>query len=257
MTDWWRSFFDDDYYHVWGGFVDAERTRQEAGALWQLLELHEGSRVLDAPCGYGRLSREIAGRGAVVFGVDQSEHLLAQAERMHTDLPCGRLRYVRHDLRQPLDEGGFDAAFNVFSSLGYGSEEDDVAILKTIAAAVRPGGLVFVDTAHRDLAVTRICRGDRLASRLPDGTLVVEEPVFDGISGRVNTTWFWWGPRGQGSKSASLRVYSATELIAVLARAGLRFRSAHTGCSNEPFKSDGPNMGGRLGILAETTAGSR
>ena len=243
MTPWWQTFFDDDYFYVWGGSTPPERTKQEADALWQLLELREGSRVLDAPCGYGRLSRELAQRGAIALGVDQSEHLLAWAEK---DRPDG-VRYLRHDLRQPLDERGFDAAINIFSSLGYGTEEDDLAILKTIAAAVRPGGLVFVDTAHRDQAVVRIARGEHPSMRLPDGTLIIEEPTFDAISGRVTTTWYWSGPRGQGQKSASLRLYTATELIALMARGGLRFRSAHKGCSPDPFRNEG-----RLGILAET-----
>src|SRR5207253_10249804 len=35
--------------------------------------------------------------------------------------------------------------------------------------------------------------------RLASGTLIVEEPTFDPISGRVNTTWYWSG-RGTGSQ---------------------------------------------------------
>jgi len=37
--------------HLWGGFVPKERTDLEVEGLWQLLDLNEGSRVLDAPCG--------------------------------------------------------------------------------------------------------------------------------------------------------------------------------------------------------------
>jgi len=50
--------------------------------------------------------------------VDQSEALLAEAEKNRGELSTERLRYFRHDLREPLTEGGFDAAFNVFSSIG-------------------------------------------------------------------------------------------------------------------------------------------
>ena len=138
----------------------------------------------------------------------------------------------------------------MFSSIGYGSEDDDLAILKTLRGAVRPGGLVHVDTMHRDLVASRMSRGDRPASRLNDGTLVVEEPTFDAIAGRVSTSWYWWGPRGSGRKSASIRAYSATELVQLLERAGLQFRSAHRGCSTEAF-GGGSDLGGRLGLLAE------
>ncbi len=250
MAEWWKDFFDADYIHIWGSFFPPERTASEVDGLWQLLGLREGSRVLDAPCGYGRLSRPLAERGAMVLGVDQSEVLLKHAESERGNLPAERLRYLHHDLRQPLAETGFDAATNVFSSLGYGSEEDDLAILRNLCVAVRPGGLVLVETMHRDLVVVNFLRGAKPSRRLDDGTLVVEEPVFDPIAGRVNTCWHWSGPNGSGSKPGSLRAYAATELVALMQKAGLRFRSAHRGCSPEPFKAEGPDMGGRLALLA-------
>ena len=251
---WWQSFFDDDYVRLWG--VRDAVAPAEVDGIRALLGLGEGSRLLDAPCGYGRLSRPLAERGARVVGVDQSAALLAEAERTRGDLPAERLAYRRHDLREPLPaeliDGGFDAAINVFSSLGYGSEADDLAVVRTLAAAVRPGGLVLVETVHRDLVVARRSRGSQGGAwRRPDGTLVVEEARFDPLAGRVDTTWYWSGPAGSGAKSASMRIYTATELVAMLAAAGLRLRSAHRGCSAEPFAFDVPDAGGRLALVAE------
>ena len=247
---WWQSFFDHDYVRLWGA-RDA-RTPAEVDGIWALLGLAGGSRLLDAPCGYGRLSRPLAERGARVVGVDQSAALLAEAERRRGDLPAERLRYLERDLRAGLgDEGGFDAAINVFSSLGYGSEEDDLAILGTLAAAVRPGGLVLVETMHRDLFVARRSRGAAAAHRQEDGTLFVEEIQFDPVSGRAETTWHWAGPAGAGAKSSSMRIYCLTELVRLLSAAGLRLRSAHRGCSPDPFVFEGPDAGGRVALLAE------
>jgi SAM-dependent methyltransferase len=253
MSDWWEAFFDADYVRLWGEREASGSTPAQVEGLWSLLGLREGSRVLDAPCGYGRLSRPLAERGAIVLGVDQSRALLEHAERERGTLPSSRLRYLRHDLRKPLGEEGFDCALNVFTSLGYGTEEDDLAILGTLRAAVRPGGLVFVETNHRDLTASFLAHGVPPSQRLADGTLVVEQPHFDPIAGRMETCWYWSGPAGQGQKPASLRVYSATELVRLLERSGLRFRSAHRGCSPEPFRAEGPDLGGRLGLLAERT----
>jgi len=244
-ASWVEGFFDQDYLDVWQAFVPPERTEREADGLWDLLELAPGRRVLDAPCGWGRLALALAQRGAVVLGVDQSRPLLDAAERARGDVPAERLRYVQADLRTPLGETGFDVALNVFSSLGYGTETDDVAILKTLAAAVRPGGLVFVETIHRDLAAARVRTGASSGLRGPDGTLVVEMPRFEPVTGRVETTFHFWGPRGHGQKSASLRIYSATELVRLVEEAGLRFRSAHRACTKEPFVGED-----RLGLVA-------
>jgi SAM-dependent methyltransferase len=254
MSDWWEAFFDADYLRLWGQSGDPQSVAAQVEGLWTVLGLEDGSRVLDAPCGYGRLSRPLAERGAVVVGVDQSATLLESAERQRGELPVSHLRYVVHDLRRPLDEDGFDCALNIFTSLGYGTEEDDLQILTNLRATLRPGGLLFVETNHRDLVAAFLARGAASSQRLPDGTLVVEDPHLDPISGRLETCWYWYGPAGQGCKKASLRVYSATELVRLLQRAGFRLRSAHRGCSSEPFRAEGPDLGGKLGLLAERAA---
>ncbi|HEX3660134.1 MAG TPA: class I SAM-dependent methyltransferase [Acidobacteriaceae bacterium] len=251
MSEWWKTFFDQDYVRLWGAGEIAGAIREHAEAVWELLGLREGSRLLDAPCGYGRVSEPMARRGAVVVGVDQSAEMLAQAERDRGDLPVERLRYVRHDLREPLAQGGFDAAMNLFTSIGYGSDEDDLAILRTLRGALRPGGKLVVETMHRDVAVALFSRGLRPAQRLADGTLVVEEPVFDPIAGRVNTAWYWSGPSGSGRKEASLRIYTITELVRLLEAAELRFVSAHGGSTTDAFRAEGPEMGGRVMLVAE------
>jgi len=250
-SPWWRTFFDADYLHLTNGVISPARTQREADGLWKVLGLREGSRVLDAPCGYGRISRALAQRGALVLGVDQSAVQIDQALRDGAGISGERLRYVRHDLRQRLSESGFDAAINVFSSLGYGSEEDDSAILRSLRDAVRPGGFVFIETCHRDGVAASASRGVRPASRLPDGTLVLEEPRFDPIAGHLETRWYWSGPNGAGEKFASVRIYTATELMALMKRAGLRIRSAHRGCSEDLFCADGEGLGGRIGLLGE------
>lgn len=252
-ANWWQTFFDSEYLRIWGGFAPDSRTQQEVDGLWQVLGLEPGARILDAPCGYGRLSRPLAERGARVVGVDQSPDLLAAAEERRGDLPAERLRYLRHDLRQPLEgEGGFDAALNVYSSLGYGTEADDAAIVRTLAAAVRPGGKVVVESTHRDAIVAKRAAGHTRSSlRMADGTLVVEEPSWDPVAARVDTVWYYWGPSGPGEKPASMRVYTVSELAGLMAGAGLTVAGLYSGCSPRPFAGDGPNLSWRVAVVGE------
>jgi len=147
VSDWWQAFFDADYVHLWGQSDVAGSADAQVSGLWSLLD---------------------------------------HAERERGGLPPSQLRYLQHDLRKPLGEGGFDCALNIFTSLGYGTEEDDVAILATLRAAVRPGGLVFVETAHRDLAVTLLASGMQPSQRRPDGDLLVlVRPVGPGEEGGI------------------------------------------------------------------------
>src|SRR5688572_14840473 len=107
---WWQSFFDAEYLRLWGTFLTPERTAKEATQLCDLLDIRRNTRVLDAPCGSGRLSRALAERGAFVLGVDQSAELIAEAERTRGDISVEHLRYMQHDLRNPLEEYEFDVA---------------------------------------------------------------------------------------------------------------------------------------------------
>jgi len=124
VNDWWETFFDQDYQRIWGQIFTDQFNTKQAADLWSLLHLNPGCRVLDAPCGWGRLSRQLALLGATVLGVDQSETLLTAAEAQRGELPTERLRYLRHDLRKPLPETGFDVACNIFTSFGYGTENE-------------------------------------------------------------------------------------------------------------------------------------
>jgi 2-polyprenyl-3-methyl-5-hydroxy-6-metoxy-1,4-benzoquinol methylase len=250
VNEWWKTFFDDDYLRIWGQLLSQENNAKQAAELWSMLDLSPGCRILDAPCGWGRLSRPLALSGASVLGVDQSETLLAFAARNRGELPPERLRYLRHDLRTPLPETGFDVACNIFTSFGYGTEEEDVAIFRTLRGAVRPGGRVLVETNHRDLKCAFIAHGANASKRLPDGTLFLDESDFDAISGVVHLNWHWSGPEGSGEKHAEWRCYTPTQIVDLLRCAGLRFTGAYKGLSKAPYRAEGPEAGGRLAVVA-------
>lgn len=250
MNEWWKTFFDNDYFRIWGTFFSEEDNSKQATDLWSMLDLRPGCRIVDAPCGWGRISRALAMLGATVLGVDQSETLLAVAAGNHGELPPEQLRYLRHDLRQPLPETGFDVACNIFTSFGYGKEDDDVAIFRTLRGAVRRGGRVVVETNHRDALCAFIAHGAKASRRLPDGTLFLDEPDFDAISGIVRLNWYWSGPMGSGEKHAEWRSYTPTQIVDLLRRAGLTFAGAYEGLSKTPYKAKGREAGGRLAVVA-------
>jgi SAM-dependent methyltransferase len=250
-ANWWQTFFDEDYLRIWSADSGESRSAADLEFLLRALDLAPGMRVLDAPCGYGRLSRPLAERGIEVVGADQSLALVQAAERARGDVPAERLRYLRHDLRAPLEIGVFDAAFDVFSSIGYGEEDDDVAVFRTLCGAVRPGGKVLVETIHRDAWAALLSREPRCANRLPDGTLFLQEFQFDAVSGRAAISYSWQGPGGGGQKASSVRMYAVTEMVRLLEQAGLRFCAALHSPSGAPFHAGGPAMGGRVGLLCE------
>src|SRR5215468_1016114 len=142
MNEWWKTFFDQDYLALVGNRFSEEANTKQAQALWSMLDLNPGCRLLDAPCGWGRLSRPLALLGAKVLGVDQSDILLAAAESERGEVPSEQLSYLQHDFRTRLPQSDFDVACNIFTSFGYGTEEEDLALFRSLGGAVRPGGRV-------------------------------------------------------------------------------------------------------------------
>jgi len=250
VDEWWKTFFDQDYLKIAGQMFSEEANVKQAAELWSMLDLNPGCRLLDAPCGWGRLSRPLAVLGAEVLGVDQSETMLALAESQRGELPLERLRYQRHDLQTPLPETGFDVACNIFTSFGYGTDDEDVAIFRTLRGAVRPGGKVVVETNHCDLMCAFIAHGSKVSKRMADGTLFLDEPDFDPISGVVRLNWYWSGPTGSGEKHAEWRCRTPTQIVGLLEQAGLRFAGAYKGLSKTPYRAEGPEAGGRLAVVA-------
>ena len=62
-TDWWKSFFSGNWLDVQRN-TRSDRTLQEVEFLQRNLDLTAGCRVLDAPCGNGRLAIPLAERAA-------------------------------------------------------------------------------------------------------------------------------------------------------------------------------------------------
>jgi SAM-dependent methyltransferase len=249
-NEWWETFFDEDYLWIAGQMFTEEDNTRQAAELWSMLDLNPGCRLLDAPCGWGRLSRPLALLGATVLGVDQSETLLAHAESQRGQLSSEQLRYLKHDLRSPLSESEFDVACNIFTSFGYGTEEDDLAQFRCLREAIRPGGRLVVETNHRDMTCAVLSRGTKHSKRMADGTLFLDEPAFDPIAGVVTLNWYWSGPNGSGEKHANWRCYTPTEIVRLLQNAGLRVTGTYRGLSKTPYIAEGPNVGGRLGVVA-------
>jgi len=52
-----------------GQIFTEEDNAKQAAELWSMLDLTPGCHVLDAPCGWGRLSRPLALLGATVLGI--------------------------------------------------------------------------------------------------------------------------------------------------------------------------------------------
>jgi SAM-dependent methyltransferase len=239
----WDDFFGEFYLRAYASAEADAAAETQALAAARLAGCPDGGDVLDVPCGYGRHVVPLARAGYRAVGVDRSETLLAEARRRagHERWP----KLTRADYRElPFPEGSFDVALNLFSSLGYLGDEDDTRVLAEIGRVLRPGGRLVVEIVHRDMLVSGFTERDWYA--VGEGRLMLQQRTFDPVEGIAQTTQtVIYGSGERESRPFSVRVYTATELLAMLGRAGFVEPRCHGSLAGEPFA-----VGTRLVIVA-------
>jgi ubiquinone/menaquinone biosynthesis C-methylase UbiE len=229
----WDAFFSDFYLRAYADDSRQDEARAQALAAARLAACPEGGELLDVPCGFGRHAIPLAAAGFRVTGVDKSPSLLAEAARRAGDEPWPRL--VEADYRSlPFPDASFDAAVNLFTSLGFLGDEEDTNVLAEIRRVLRPGARLIIELMHRDLLV-KVLR-DNDWQMLGEGRLMLEQHTFDAVAGVAQTTQTLIDPGGEReSRSFSVRVYSATELLAMVDRAGFADAKAYGDLDGGPF----------------------
>jgi ubiquinone/menaquinone biosynthesis C-methylase UbiE len=234
-TETWDAFFSDFYLRAFAADERDEEAESQALAAARLSGCPEGGDLLDVPCGFGRHVIPLARAGYRAVGVDRSQALLDQARRRmgHERWP----KLVAADYRElPFADESFDAALNLFSSLGYLGDEEDTRALTEIHRVLRPGRRLVIETNHRDLLVTRWSDTDWYL--VGEGRLLLEQRTFDAAAGIAQSTQTLIGSNGEReSRTWSLRTYSATELVGMLDRAGFETARCYGDLEGGPFST--------------------
>lgn len=185
----------------------------------EVLALPSGARILDCPCGQGRHAHLLAEAGFDVDALDYSKHLLEVAKKRGTSRT---LRYTQGDMRKLPARwtGRFDAVVNLFTSFGFFDEpRDDLTVLEQFARVLKPGGVLVWHGGARDGVMAKFLTRDWWSAA--DGTVFGQEREFDPLSGFLEITSTWRGPKGDGERTHRIRLYSASELAGRMRDVGL------------------------------------
>ena len=240
-ADWWRDFFGGLAVRFWDAAVPESATAEDAAFLWKHLGLRAGSRVLDVPCGSGRLTRPLAAAGCRMTGVDISAEALATARAEGEDT----IRYVEAEMRELPWREEFDAAFCFGNSFGFLDDSGNEEFLAAVAGTLRPGGRFALDYGQ-----TAECVLPRLEPRQEGeigGFHFVEETRYDPATARIENRFTFARDGQTETKLASQRAYALAELTRLLDGAGLETRRYFGSPREEPFGVASP----RLLLLAE------
>jgi ubiquinone/menaquinone biosynthesis C-methylase UbiE len=176
--------FSDDYPYFYAGSIDDEHSDADTTEILSLLQLPAGSRILDAPCGHGRISRRLAAAGMEVTGVDLTPAYLEQA-RSDPQMPPNAVTYVEGDVRDLPVDGPFDAVVCWLNSFGYYDDADCHQVLSEFHRVLRPGGKLAIDTMHHDGGVRHFVPAPEAVVVQHGDDSMIELSTWDPVSGRM------------------------------------------------------------------------
>jgi cyclopropane fatty-acyl-phospholipid synthase-like methyltransferase len=236
--EWYRNFFTAPVNLFWEKMVPEEATEADLAFVRRHLGVEPPAHVLDVPCGAGRHALGLARAGYRVTGVDISEDAIARASTAaHAQGLAAR--FEQGDMRF-LDLGErFDALLCLGNSIGYFEPEETAAFLGRLAASLRPGGRLILDSYCCAESIFPLQEEREITF---EGGSYVSEYSYDPMRSVLSTS----AKLRLGDEEHALlyahQVVTSGELVRLLATAGLRTVALHGDTDDQPYAPGMPRL---------------
>ncbi len=238
-TNWWEDFFHGLFVEFWRAALPPDVTRAEADFFQERLRLSPGARVLDVPCGDGRLALELAGRGYRLTGVDISSEFLHAARRSASERSL-QIEWRQSDMRDLPWTGQFDGAFCAGSSFGYLDDAGDAAFVKAVSVALQPGGRFLLDWGWVAESVLPNFR-EKLEMEVGELRFAAENR-YVAATGRIENRFTITRREEAEVRFASHRAYTYSQVLGLFREAGFSAFEACGSLAGEPFGLGSPRL---------------
>ncbi|MBT3220630.1 MAG: class I SAM-dependent methyltransferase [Proteobacteria bacterium] len=229
---WYDNFFDNEaWLDLHRHIYTSEQSNKTAEGLAELLQLMPGSRILDVPCGFGRIAIALARMGMEVVAVDFVQKMLDEGAKQ-ADADQLSVTWQQMDMRQIAFDNQFEAVVNIWGSFGYFSDDANEAFAARVFRALSPGGHFVIDTPTAELLFA--IWQDRGWQEV-NGVKVLEERSFNPYTSRVVDKWTFIGEEGVSSHTSDMRIYTCAELTAMLKRVGFAEVTAYGSFEGDDF----------------------
>ena len=205
-------------------------TAEEVAFLEYQLGLFDGARVLDAPCGDGRLAIPLSERGYSMVGVDLSSESLEQAT-LGASKSC---TFVQHDITDMVWQDEFDAAFCMGNSFGYFDRTGTQRFFESIQRALKVDAPFILDTCLA--AETFLVIGGQKEWVQMGEIYMLMDNQYDCQTGRLDSTFrFIRGDRHEQKESAHW-IFTVADICAMCEAAGLHVTGLMGSLAGEPYE---------------------
>ena len=237
--NWYESFFTGINCEMWEKAGTKEWTDAEVAFIIDVLNVPEGSHILDVPCGTGRHSIELAKQGYALTAVDISEEFInglrRKVEEQHFNIDVIHANIVKHEIT-----GCFDGAICLGNSFGYFQFEDMRAFVKKVASVLKPGAKWIINSG---LAAESFLAKFKKDGRYELGDLTMEiNNEYDEWNSCLLTTLTYTKNDNQEIHRFKHHVYTIAEIIRLLNSYQLKTSALCSGTNKAEFRLGDPQV---------------
>jgi ubiquinone/menaquinone biosynthesis C-methylase UbiE len=235
-SNWYENFFHGVSLDLWRKAISPEQTTREADFLVKALECGTGSHLLDVPCGNGRLSWELAGRGYRMTGMDIAAEFIEEA-RANAEANTGGTpvpRFVLGNMRHIEGDAIYDGAYCLGNSFGFLEYAHMESFLSGVARALKAGARFAVETGMAAESIIPKFEAEA-THQIEDIRLTIKERYVAEES-CVDTEYIFEQNGEVESRTAKHWIYTAAEIRRMLERAGFEVLHVYGSLKFEPYK---------------------
>ena len=139
------TYFEGAYKEIWRTIIPDELTVKEVDFILPYFKLEAGSKVLDLMCGYGRHALALGRKGIAVTAVDNLGDYINEIQETATreNLP---VKAIKAPVQEYKAGDEFDLALCMGNSLQFFNAADVVTLLINIAAQLKKGGHLLINS---------------------------------------------------------------------------------------------------------------
>ncbi len=240
-SNWYENFFHGVSLDLWRKAVPPRQARSEADFLVKALQCDQGAHLLDVPCGNGRLSFELAGRGYRVTGLDISEEFIEEAQSKvkppatadgTNSLPLAE--FLLGNMNKIEGEAIYDGAYCFGNSFGFLEYADMESFLGGVARALKPGARFVVETGMAAESV--ITKFETETSHQIEDILCTIKERYLAAESCIDTEYVFERDGQTESRMAKHWIYTAAEIRRMLERAGFEVLNLYGSLNFGPYE---------------------
>lgn len=239
MKPWYKTAFGREYLDLYPHRNEQEAV-EDVNSILSLIDPPRNAPLLDLGCGAGRhlVALRQAGFGRLT-GLDLSESLLETARRRFVEAGWKDIELLRCDMRALPFRDTFETILSLFTSFGYFRDEaDDARVVRGALDALRPGGCFLLDTLAREATIRTLVPREKIERG--GRTVLVERAITPDRRRVEKRVWV------QGDEPLelleSVRMYTASELVAIFRSAGFDDLTVHGSVRGEPHAESSPRL---------------